>query len=92
VEDALRLSEQRYRAVFDNTGTGAVLSEQDTTLSMANQGFADLVGYTRGDIEGRMKWTELIDPQAAPKPIECGLIDVAQGLREGGEVRLGIVR
>ena len=62
MEDALRLSEQRYRAVFDNTGTGAVLSEQDTTLSMANQGFADLVGYTRGDIEGRMKWTELIDP------------------------------
>jgi PAS domain S-box-containing protein len=62
VEAALRHSEQRYRAVFDNTGTGTVLSEQDTTLSMANQGFADMVGYTRDEIEGRMKWTELIDP------------------------------
>ena len=62
VEVKLRASEQRYRSVFENTGTGTVLSEQDTTLSMVNQGFADLVGYTRGDIEGRMKWTDLVDP------------------------------
>jgi len=62
VEAALRANEQRYRSVFENTGTGTVLSEQDTTYSMVNQGFADLVGYTREEIEGRMKWTELVDP------------------------------
>ncbi len=107
VEDALRLSEQRYRAVFDNTGTGTVLSEQDTTLSMANQGFADLVGYTRGDIEGRMKWTELIDPadharmleihylrrndpEAAPKTIECGLID-RHGVRKDVMLQVDLI-
>jgi len=62
VEAKLRDSEQRYRSVFENTGTGTVLSEQDTTLSMVNQGFADLVGYAREEIEGRLKWTGLVDP------------------------------
>ena len=70
MEDALRRSEQRYRAVFDNTGTGTVLSEQDTTLSMVNQGFADLVGYPRSEIEGRMKWTDLIDPADHARMLE----------------------
>jgi len=62
VEVRLRASEQYYRSVFENTGNGTVLSEEDTTLSMVNQGFADLVGYRREAIEGRMKWPELIDP------------------------------
>lgn len=62
VEAALRASEQRYRSVFENTGTGTVLSEQDTTYSMVNQGFADMLGYAREEIEGRMKWTEMLDP------------------------------
>ncbi len=62
MEAALRASEQRYRSVFENTGTGTVLSEQDTTYSMVNQGFAEMLGYTREEIEGRMKWTEMLDP------------------------------
>jgi len=62
MEAALRASEQRYRSVFENTGTGTVLSEQDTTYSMVNQGFADMLGYAREEIEGRKKWTEMIDP------------------------------
>jgi len=107
VEAALRRSEQQYRAVFDNTGTGTVLSEQDTTLSMANQGFADMVGYTRDDIEGNMKWTELIDPadreqmlknhylrrknpEAAPKTIECGLID-RHGVRKDVMLKVDLI-
>ena len=70
VEAALRTSEQRYRSVFENTGTGTVLSEQDTTLSMVNQGFADIVGYAREAIEGKMKWTELVDPADHARMLE----------------------
>jgi PAS domain S-box-containing protein len=70
VEEMLRVREQHYRSVFENTGTGTVLSEQDTTLSMVNQGFADLVGYTRDEIEGCMKWTELVDPADHARMLE----------------------
>lgn len=74
MEAALRTSEQRYRSVFENTGTGTVLSEADTTLSMANQGFADLVGYRREAIEGRMKWTELVDPADHERMLEIHIL------------------
>jgi PAS domain S-box-containing protein len=70
VEEMLQVREQHYRSVFENTGTGTVLSEQDTTLSMVNQGFADLVGYTRDEIEGCMKWTELVDPADHARMLE----------------------
>ncbi len=63
VAAALRASENRYRSVFENTGTGTVLSENDTTLSMVNAGFAEMTGYSREEIEGRMPWTAFIAPE-----------------------------
>ncbi|HVO68218.1 MAG TPA: hypothetical protein VMT12_17210 [Syntrophales bacterium] len=30
-------SENRYRAIFDNTGTAMMFIEEDMTISMANQ-------------------------------------------------------
>ena len=62
-ETRLQESEKRYRTMFENTGTGTVLSEADMTLSMVNREFAQMVGYARGEIEGKMKWTEFIVPE-----------------------------
>ncbi len=56
-------SERRYRTMFENTGTGTVLSETDTTLSMVNTEFARMVGYRRDEIEGKMSWTRFIVPE-----------------------------
>jgi len=55
-------SERRYRMIFENTGTGTVLSEADMTLTMVNREFAQMVGYARKEIEGKMKWTDFIAP------------------------------
>ena len=63
VAAALRASENRYRSVFENTGTGTVLSENDTPLSMVNAGFAEMTGYDCEEIEGRMKRTAFIAPE-----------------------------
>ncbi|WP_319522971.1 PAS domain S-box protein [uncultured Desulfosarcina sp.] len=62
-EARIQESEKRYRTVFENTGTGTVLSEADTTLSMVNREFARMVGYDRSEIEGKMSWTQLIAPE-----------------------------
>ncbi|MEA2038551.1 MAG: PAS domain S-box protein [Thermodesulfobacteriota bacterium] len=59
-EKALRKSEERYRSVFENTGTATVILEEDATISMANTGFEKLSGYSREEIEGREKWTEFV--------------------------------
>ena len=63
VEARIQESERRYRTMFENTGTGTVLSEADTTLSMVNCEFADMVGYAREEIEGKMSWTRFIVPE-----------------------------
>lgn len=61
-ERELRESERRYRAIFENTGSATVIIEADTTISLANQKFVDLSGYSREEIEGRMSWAEFVEP------------------------------
>jgi PAS domain S-box-containing protein len=57
-EQALRESENAYRAIFENTGTATVILEEDTTISLANAQFERPSGYSSKEIEGRMSWTE----------------------------------
>ncbi len=56
----LEESEQRYKAVFEYTGTAAIIIEPDDTISMVNSNFAQLVGKNRKDIEDKKKWHEFI--------------------------------
>jgi diguanylate cyclase (GGDEF)-like protein/PAS domain S-box-containing protein len=62
-QEALRRSEETYRAVFMNTGTATMLIEADTTISLVNQEFENLSGYTREEVEGRLRWTEFFHPE-----------------------------
>ncbi|MCG8632536.1 MAG: response regulator [Desulfobacterales bacterium] len=59
----LEESEQRYKAVFEYTGTAAIIIEPDDTISMVNSKFAELVGMDRGGIEGIMKWHAFVSSQ-----------------------------
>jgi len=54
VEEALRESEEKYRILFQYSGTAVVLTEEDTTISLANKGFEKLTGYSKKQIEGNM--------------------------------------
>ncbi len=60
VENDLLKSEQKYRTVFENTGTAMVFIEEDATISLANAEIEKLTGYSREEIEGQMSWTELV--------------------------------
>ena len=62
-ENRLRESEERYRSVFEHTGTATVIIEEDTTIALANSQFEKLSGYRREKIEGKMKWTEFVVPE-----------------------------
>jgi PAS domain S-box-containing protein len=59
-ENALRISEEKYRAIFENTGTAMLIIEEDSLISLANREFEELTGYSKGEIEGKKKWTEFI--------------------------------
>jgi PAS domain S-box-containing protein/putative nucleotidyltransferase with HDIG domain len=57
-EDALRESEEKYRTIFENTGTAAMIVEEDTTMSLINREFETLSGYSKEEIEGKKSWKE----------------------------------
>lgn len=60
MEEELKESEERYRAIFENTGTATVVIEEDTTLSLVNSEFEKLSGYSKEEIEGKKSWTEFV--------------------------------
>ncbi len=63
VESALQASEERYRRVFDNTGTATILVEPDLTISMANAMAEKLVGMPREQFLERKRLLDFITPE-----------------------------
>jgi len=60
-EDDVRESEERYRTIFESTATANILMAQDMTILMANDDFAVLSGYSKQELEGKIKLTAFAD-------------------------------
>lgn len=56
----LKASEQKYRTIFENTGTPLLISREDTTILLVNREFEHQSGYRREELEGKRKWTDFI--------------------------------
>lgn len=61
--EALVKSEKMYRAVFENTGTGTIIIDHEMTILFSNERFEAMVGYTREEIDTRMKWSQFVAPE-----------------------------
>ncbi|MHB8137760.1 MAG: PAS domain S-box protein [Smithellaceae bacterium] len=53
-------SEELYRTIFESTSTANIIIAEDSTILMANNNFANLCGYTKQELEGKMSWTVFI--------------------------------
>ncbi len=60
IKKMLRESEDRYRTIFENTGTATIIIEEDRTISLINRKAEKLYGYSRKEIEGKRKWAEFV--------------------------------
>lgn len=58
VEEALRQSEKRYRALFESTGTAILVVENNGMIRLANAEFENLSGCSKQDLEGKRSWRE----------------------------------
>ncbi|MEN6623473.1 MAG: PAS domain S-box protein [Smithella sp.] len=59
-EDALKESEERYRTIFDNTGTAMIIIDEEGTIILANKEFEKLTGHNKADLENKINWTNFI--------------------------------
>ena len=64
-EEALRLSEERFRLLFDSNLIGIAFWNVDGFITDANDAFLTLAGYTRDEFTalGRINWRNLTPPE-----------------------------
>lgn len=70
VVELLRVSENRYRTIFETTGTATIVLEEDTTISLMNREFEKISGCTKEEVEGKRSWTEFVVPEDAQRMLE----------------------
>lgn len=73
-EEALRLSEQRFRSLFEAPLVGIALSETDGRFLHVNSKLQEILGYSEGELRG-MTFRDFTHPD-----------DLANGLRLGQEM------
>ncbi len=59
-----------FLTVFETTGTGTTLIEEDTVISYANQEFERLSGYTKEEIEGEMSFIQVVHEKDRDRMIQ----------------------
>lgn len=64
VEEALRISEARFKRLFESTIIGMMIASFDGRIFEANEAFLNMVGYTRADVlSGAMSWRKMTPPE-----------------------------
>jgi len=58
-EQIIESSEQKYKAVFEATGTATVIVDEDTTIVLANNECEEVLGYSPDRLIGK-RWTEFV--------------------------------
>ena len=69
-EKDIRESAMKYRTIFETMGTAGLLIEKDTTISLVNSEFVRWSGYSREEIEHKMKWTVFVVPEDLTRMLE----------------------
>ncbi len=59
----LQESEERYKAIFMNTGTPGILINEDTSIAVANTEFLHLAGITQEEMDESPSWTRFFHPE-----------------------------
>jgi PAS domain S-box-containing protein len=70
IEMALQASEQRFRAIFENSAVGIALGDLDGRIAVSNPAFQRLLGYT-GDEFSQLYFSQITHPEDLPLELEC---------------------
>ncbi|HMK49700.1 MAG TPA: PAS domain S-box protein, partial [Thermodesulfovibrionales bacterium] len=59
-EEEMRRSEEKYRTIFDNTGTPTIIVDDDATISLANAEFEKFAGDSKKELERKKTWLNFV--------------------------------
>jgi PAS domain S-box-containing protein len=55
-QEEMRANEEKYRTIFDTAGTVMINFGEDSLITLANDEWAKLTGYSREETEGKLTW------------------------------------
>lgn len=60
VEEDLHQSKEKFSLIFENKGTAAGVFGEDKIITLCNQKFEELSGYTKDEIINKKKWSDFV--------------------------------
>jgi PAS domain S-box-containing protein len=98
---ALLSSEERFRTIFENNTSAILILETDTNVSMVNDAYCKLTGFSREEVVGQ-SWTHLIPESERERLTGLNKLRLQQStdipsnyefqfIRKNGEIRVGIM-
>ncbi len=66
-EKALRESEERYRTIFEITGSATAILDGDGYLLLANAEAGPIFGFSPGELAGKLHWSAFVPPDEKPR-------------------------
>lgn len=98
---ALETSEKRFRTIFENSSSAIVIIEKDSTISMVNDAFRKIMGFSPEEIVGK-SWTKLVLESERDRLINLNRLRMQSApnlpndyefhfVRKTGEVRIGLM-
>ncbi|MFH1151171.1 MAG: PAS domain S-box protein [Actinomycetota bacterium] len=81
-EEALKSSEERYRTVFESTGSAMCIVESDSAISFLNHEFERISGYKPAEVIGKKKFTDFL---AGEQVASFRVLQEELGVLEGKE-------
>jgi len=69
-EEKLDRSESRYRTIFENSGVLLLTFDNDGNILLFNSEWEKVSGYSREEVEGKMKWMDFVHPDYVEKMVK----------------------
>jgi len=66
-QEEIKQSEERYRTIFDTAGTGMISFGADAVITLANEEWAKLSGYSIEETVGKLTWMPFFTEQSLAK-------------------------
>lgn len=70
IEASLAERERYYRTTFEQTGTAMMVMAEDATITLVNQRFVEMSGYSKAELEGNLSWHQFVVPEELDRLVE----------------------
>jgi PAS domain S-box-containing protein len=73
-KNALIKTENKYRTIFENTGTLSLIIDKDLNINLVNHKFEKFSGYYKDEIESKLNLKDFIDDNDKKSTNACNMI------------------